>query len=148
MLFRRIHVRWAEFNGCALLLIFSAIFSVLPVNAEQELLLQLPRQENSIKVSPKRCIALHQGQKCYQKIRLEWIVDRVGDYCLYQNNIEKPLSCWADSNSGKIKINFKSKSNTDFTLTDNQKNVVAQVTVRVAWVYAKKKKQAGGWRLF
>lgn len=98
---------------------------------------------------PNRCVALHQGQVCYQNIVLSWHADHASEYCLYQQQAEQPLHCWQAVSSGQYLYAFASDSSVQLTLMDTQtKAVVAETVVDVAWVYKANTRRQTHWRLF
>lgn len=100
-------------------------------------------------VKPIRCIALRQGQVCYQKITFNWRTEQTGSYCLYAKEQKEALKCWEQSSSGTYKMDFQSDSSTLFVLqNEKNKEVVANTSITVAWVYKSRKPQKSTWRLF
>jgi len=98
---------------------------------------------------PNRCVALHQGQVCYQDIVLSWQVDQASEYCLYQQHAEQPLHCWQTVFSGQYRYAFASDSSVKLQLVNTQtKTVVAETLVEVAWVYKANTRRKTHWRLF
>ncbi len=105
--------------------------------------------EVSLKTKPSRCVALRQGQVCYQKVTLNWQAEVPGDYCLFEENSNSLLQCWSQSTSGKVKIPFKSDKDIRFTLRQKStQRILTEATVIVAWVYKTSKQPRSSWRLF
>ena len=108
-------------------------------------------EEDDIKfsVKPSRCIALHEGQECYQRLSFSWQTSQPGTYCLIQENQAKPLHCWNNSESDRYRFELKSKHKTTFYIVNTQKRSLAKVDVKVSWVYKKSKsKRSENWRVF
>lgn len=98
---------------------------------------------------PNRCVALHQGQVCYQDVVLSWHVDQASEYCLYQQHAEQPLHCWQAVSSGQYRYAFASDSSVKLQLVNTQtKTLVAETLVEVAWVYKANTRRKTHWRLF
>ncbi|WNO08646.1 DUF3019 domain-containing protein [Teredinibacter sp. KSP-S5-2] len=103
---------------------------------------------------PKRCIALHRGQVCYQKIDMQWHYPdaQTTKICLYEVSEAQPIECWIKLSKGKIRINFESAHDKVYQLREGQK-VLAESLVSVAWVYGgnqnkKIDKRRRSWRIF
>lgn len=103
---------------------------------------------------PKRCIALHKGQVCYQKIDMQWHYPgaQTAQICLYEVSETQPIECWIKLTKGKIRVNFESAHDKVYQLREGQK-VLAESLVSVAWVYGgdrnkKVDKRRRSWRIF
>lgn len=102
-----------------------------------------------LQLKPSRCVALHQGQMCYQTIQLLWSAPQAGNYCLYQQDVEQPLHCWQNVNAGEYRYEFSSDTSVQLQLVNSQtKTVVAQTGLEVAWVYKTNTRRQTHWRLF
>jgi len=135
-------------------LIILLLAQSLPVNAQSD------KQENAqvdapaaaaalLQLKPNRCVALHQGQVCYQTVQLFWSAPQAGVYCLYQQHSEQPLHCWQDVNAGEYRYEFASDASVQLHLVNEQtKNIVAQAGLQVAWVYKSNTRRETHWRLF
>ena len=135
-------------------LIILLLAQSLPVNAQSD------KQENAqvdapaaaaalLQLKPNRCVALHQGQVCYQTIQLLWSAPQAGHYCLHQENVAQPLHCWQSVNAGEYSYEFASDASVQLQLVDAQtKTVVAQAGLEVAWVYKANTRRQTHWRLF
>ncbi len=107
--------------------------------------------ENSInfKAKPSKCVALHKGQTCYQKITLTWSALPPGEYCLTHKTTIEPLTCWKGSNLTQYHWSFESNQSETLNIYDNTKKLaVGHVKIKLATVYKHRKKSHGGWRLF
>ncbi|TVZ37934.1 Protein of unknown function (DUF3019) [Alteromonadaceae bacterium 2753L.S.0a.02] len=119
-----------------------AILVVQPVFAQQ-------RETQVLSVTPNRCIALRQGQYCYQKLKFKWQVEESHDYCLYVSDDPNPLVCWQGTKLASYEHDFKSLQDRTFSLRDETSGVqLDEVIIDVAWVYKSSKKVSTGWRLF
>jgi len=151
-------VRLLFIVGCSLFGIGGIIFLLLalsiPVNAQSD------KQDNMqvnapvaeavlLQLKPNRCVALHQGQVCYQDVQLLWSAPHVGHYCLHQQNVAQPLHCWQNVNAGEFRYEFASDASVQLQLVNAQtKTVVAQAGLEVAWVYKANTRRQTHWRLF
>lgn len=99
-------------------------------------------------VTPKSCVALHKGQKCYLEVTFNWQA-KLNNYCLVNNTQNQIMKCWSDKNSGQYSFDFQSTQSNDFSLQlqDSNKDV-AHAQIVVAWVYKSKKRSKSSWRLF
>lgn len=138
-------------------LLFIIVLSVLAVrvNAQPATSESAPVAEAVVveavllQLKPSRCVALHQGQVCYQNIQLLWSTPQVGHYCLYQQHAGEPLHCWENVNAGEYLYEFSSDESVQLQLVDAQtKAVVAQAGLEVAWVYKANTRRQTHWRLF
>ncbi len=102
-----------------------------------------------LKVSPKRCIALRKGQKCYLEVTFSWQHPQVSNYCLVNTTRNKILKCWQQQEKGEFDFDFQSTLTNDFALRQPKSSVdLAQATIPVAWVYKSSKRAKSTWRLF
>jgi len=105
--------------------------------------------ENQLKIKPTRCIALHEGQVCYQTLTISWTADLADTYCLYQQTNKAPLMCWENVASGKVRYEFEGNASQKFVLSRKQDNKpIAEFTLEVAWVYDASSRRESHWRVF
>ena|GEM_PF-729794 len=98
---------------------------------------------------PERCVALHKGQTCYQKINFNWSVDISGDYCLVEYTSNDIIECWKNSKQGSLKYDMQSTTDLLFYLIEEKtRERIASVKLTVAWVYKKNRQRQTTWRLF
>lgn len=118
--------------------------SCLPVSA-QEPAQALPE----LLIKPTRCIALHQGQTCYQKLTIRWRTSISGDYCLYQKGKDQAIFCWQPAAEGSLVYEFSSDTTQTLQLI-NMKNrqAISETAIQVAWVYNANTRRKTHWRLF
>jgi len=133
--------------GCGIILLFMSL--CLPVQANEEFSTTLNVSAPSLEVVPQRCVALHQGQICYQSASLVWRAPEKGHYCLYISNTPASLQCWKNEKTGSFIHDFQSPNTLTFRLRNmkTQQDLV-QTQLNVAWVYGNKKRQRSSWRLF
>lgn len=105
--------------------------------------------EAELSIHPAHCVALHQGQVCYQNIRIEWSAGQEGDYCLYWALSEQPLQCWDASSAGEFEYDFQSPRSVTFSLRASRPGGgEIDSEMRVAWVHKARKRRRLNWRLF
>lgn len=105
--------------------------------------------DNILRIKPARCIALHQGQVCYQTLKIEWQADVEDSYCLYQQDNKTPLLCWDNMAAGRGSYEFEGASTRKFILVRKRDNkALAEVPVEVAWVYDSSSRRESHWRIF
>ncbi|WP_331346008.1 DUF3019 domain-containing protein [Cellvibrio sp. UBA7661] len=102
----------------------------------------------SVLLTPVRCVALHQGQMCYQKVQVSWSSEQVGNYCLYVDDQPEPLHCWQAQAQGNYAYEFASAQSQVLQLKNAQQQLLAQATMEVAWVYKSNTRRKTHWRLF
>ena len=103
----------------------------------------------TLKVTPKPCVALYKGQKCYLEVTFSWQHPQLSNYCLVNTTRNKILKCWQQQATGEFEFDFQSTLTNDFSLRKHDSTVdLAQVTIPVAWVYKSSKRAKSTWRLF
>lgn len=123
---------------------FSLAMSLLPPGAAAA-----APEPAGFSAQPDRCIALHQGQVCYQQVTFNWNTPSSGEYCLFQLELPEALTCWNGNQQTSQRIDFASSSSLVYQIRGRGQNeVVSQVTVEVAWVYRSSRKSFSRWRLF
>ena len=102
-----------------------------------------------LSIKPDRCVALREGQDCYQGLVIRWSGKAVGHYCLLEGVDKKMLKCWEESKTGVLKYDFQASKSTSFSLVVMPEgNLIASTTMQVSWVYKARKRQRMNWRLF
>lgn len=102
-----------------------------------------------LEISPKQCVAVHQGKDCYVDITIAWQTDVVGNYCLYSTEQTKPLQCWHKVTNILFKKEVVSNKNVTFSLKkQNTIQVLATGQLNMAWVYKKNVRSHASWRMF
>lgn len=100
-------------------------------------------------VQPDKCIALHQGQVCYQDLKFSWRTPAGAEYCLYEVSQTTAVICWTGNELASHTMEFASASSTVYEIrVRNSNTVISAVTVEVAWVYRANRKSFTRWRLF
>lgn len=106
-------------------------------------------QSAQLHIKPNRCVALHQGQVCYQTVQLTWSANQSGHYCLYQESADAPIFCWQGVAAGQHHYEFASATSVQLHLVNlPTKTPVATATIEVAWVYKANTRRKTHWRLF
>lgn len=104
----------------------------------------------ALNIKPHKCVALHQGQVCYQKISVAWYSknqqETAEEYCLYIKNNAEAEYCASES-SGYV-YQFSGKSDTVFELKNSAGEIVASRDIKVVSVYKGRRRSTTGWRLF
>lgn len=141
---RRPPIRRLFFGAFALVLVFVNTHAV--AEEKPAALSALPTQ---LQAKPNRCVALHQGQVCYQNVQLIWHAGQTGHYCIYQQLAEAPLHCWQDAAAGEYFYAFASEVPVQLQLVNTRtKTPVAEITIEVAWVYKSSSRRKTHWRIF
>ncbi len=106
-------------------------------------------QKMFLKIEPNRCIALRQGQTCYQKLTFRWFTPKGDDYCLYQLPSDQPVLCWHGNEILSYKDSFQFERSTVYQIRAKGENTpLVESNVKVAWVYKTTRKNYSEWRLF
>ena len=105
--------------------------------------------DNYLLIKPARCIALHQGQTCYQKLSISWQADAVETYCLYAPENKLPHLCWENLAQGKGVFEFEGSTTQKLILMRKRDaKPIADFTIQVAWVYDSSSRRESHWRIF
>jgi hypothetical protein len=105
--------------------------------------------EAGFTVQPDKCIALHQGQVCYQDLEFNWQTPAGAEYCLYEVSQPQAVVCWTGEQLRSHNFEFASAASTLYQIRMMGSDVVlSEVTVEVAWVYRANRKSFTRWRLF
>jgi len=106
-------------------------------------------QLTQLKVTPKPCVALRKGQKCYLEVTFSWQHPEISNYCLVNSTTNKTIKCWRQQTKGQYSFDFQSRLSNDFALRKQESSVdIARTTIPVAWVYKSSKRAKSTWRLF
>ncbi|AWB66386.1 hypothetical protein C2869_08070 [Saccharobesus litoralis] len=108
----------------------------------------MAEQKDYLAVEPQRCIALKEGQMCYQTVMFAWQAKQADDYCLVSLTKRRALYCWEAASQGKLEFEVQGKVNQEFALVDGDGRYISQTQVEVAWVYGNRKHRQSSWRLF
>ena len=119
------------------------IFTLLLVTGQN-----LFADTESLKVSPQKCVALKQGNICYQDIGIKWQSPEIGHYCLYLETRNEPLKCWENADSGQFSFEFSESDSSRISLrNENSNELLGESRIEVKWVY-KSKRKSTSWRVF
>jgi hypothetical protein len=100
-------------------------------------------------VQPERCIALNRNQVCYQRLTFRWQTAPGARYCLHQEDLAAPLVCWTGAEQSSHAAEFASNRNVSYRIRrEGEQEILAAVTVEVAWVYQSNRKSFSRWRMF
>lgn len=99
--------------------------------------------------TPNQCVALNQGQVCFQELTLVWRSTIPGDYCVRSSQFDDALACWQGEQEGQLALSVEAKESVLFSLNRQKTDEkLAEALMRVAWVYKQKRKKMMSWRLF
>lgn len=105
-----------------------------------------------LSLKPERCVALNEGQTCYQNVTVNWQSRVPANYCLFEESSKTPIVCWENAIEGEVKVEFASETNQTYRLylskTPTKKDLAAETEMVVTWVYSDTKKRRNRWRLF
>jgi hypothetical protein len=102
-----------------------------------------------LQVTPKPCVALRKGQKCYLEVTFSWRHQKADNYCLVNSTTNKTMKCWHQQTKGEFSFDFQSKLSNNFALRKQKSTTdLARTRIPVAWVYKSSKRAKSTWRLF
>jgi len=102
-----------------------------------------------LNANPVTCVALHKDQVCFQQITLSWSQLAPGDYCLYIEDVKRPLTCWFDNTLNSFVHEYESADSIRYELREGSSDdSMATVSVNTSWVYRTGRRSSSGWRLF
>ncbi|EWH08393.1 hypothetical protein DS2_17667 [Catenovulum agarivorans DS-2] len=107
--------------------------------------------EHTMQATPARCVALHQGQTCYQLVDISWQLNSIGSYCLFISSSTEALTCWQQNSQqqGVYKYDVQSAEDVVFSIKDMKSlQTVMQLRFEIAWVYNQSQQRRSTWRLF
>lgn len=143
VLLQRLQIRRLFFIACVFVLTFANAYVVADAPGTPAGPL------TQLQSKPNRCVALHQGQVCYQNVQLLWRAAQASDYCIYQQQAEAPLHCWKSAIEGEYFYAFASETPVQLQLVNvRTKASVAETTIEVAWVYKSSSRRKTHWRIF
>ena len=103
----------------------------------------------TLSVEPARCIALQQGQLCFADLKFKWTTEGEGEFCFFENEKSKPLICWQGNTVTSYERKIKSRKNIKYEIRSMPSNEsLAQVQVKISWVYKSNNSSTSRWRLF
>jgi hypothetical protein len=132
--------------------LFSLFTIVLPLTSFHSVASESANNQRKVQflnVNPERCVALRQGQICYQEIKFTWQALTPARLCLYDEESTTPIKCWKGKNKGSYSMDFQSSTSRSYILkNEDSKEKIAATKFIVAWVYGNKKRRRTSWRLF
>jgi len=109
-------------------------------------------QDINFQVEPGRCISLHRGQLCYQRLNMTWNTVPGLEYCLGELQSAATfdsLVCWTGNELLMQEVEFQSNSDVTYQIRlRDEQTVLAELLVEVAWVYKTGRTTFSRWRLF
>jgi len=142
-------------KSCLTMAIFLLIVCLfISISAKADTVKSITTPSNSsqlaqLKVTPKPCVALHKGQKCYLEVTFSWQHPQASNYCLVNTTINKTIRCWKQQTEGEFSFDFQSKQSNNFALRHQESAIdIASTAIPVAWVYKSSKRAKSTWRLF
>lgn len=98
---------------------------------------------------PKNCVTLNEGRTCFAKVTLMWRVANADKVCVVEKKQQHVLHCFNHLQDvvGEFHFEFESNSTQRYQLVDSQKNVLAETSVEVNWVYEATPRKRR-WRVF
>jgi Protein of unknown function (DUF3019) len=128
-------------------LLFFAVNASLMLFASPSLGIEADAAQLTVK--PARCIALHEGQTCYQTLKMMWSTSVADSYCFLEKNRPSPSICWDDAATGKGTFEFSGITSSEFQLIRKRDSkIMAEFNVEVAWVYDASSHRMSHWRIF
>ncbi len=132
--------------------VFSLCAIILPLTSFQSMASETTNNQRKIQflnVNPERCVALRQGQVCYQEIKFTWQAFTAAHLCLYDEESITPIKCWKGKSQGSFEMDFQSSTSRSYILrNEDSQEKIATAKFIVAWVYGNKKRRRTSWRLF
>jgi len=133
-----------RFNTWITLLLFSFVSITALANNEKS------EQESVIEFSikPLVCIVKKPGDACSMTATVSWQSATVINSCLYQG-ITK-VACWLNKKKVKAVIEINIEENMEYTLRDDNHQIIAQQLITINSSLAKKyrRRLRAGWSLF
>ena len=106
-------------------------------------------KEEQLAVTPLRCVALRQGQICYQGVTFRWHQPEVGNYCLVELSSSDNIKCWSNVKTGEIDFDFQSDRSLTYGIRKiDEKTHLSSVNITVSWVFKSSKRPKASWKLF
>lgn len=105
------------------------------------------RADTYFSVKPQKCVALHKGQTCYQKLKFHWNSTNQ-NLCLFRKGEEKPLHCASNDKPVSYHYELAASEGSYFELRNASDESVATLFVDVVSVYKGKRRATTGWRIF
>jgi hypothetical protein len=121
-----------------------------PRAGENSALDSAPQQMGaSFELKPARCVALHEGQACYAKLRFNWQLAQPRAVCIKLSDSAQSMNCWPVAQQGIWQVEFESERSREFLLVERDSEIVlGRASFTVAWVYDAKSRRQSHWRIF
>ena len=106
-------------------------------------------KESELAVTPIRCVALRQGQVCYQEVTFRWHQPEVGNYCLVELPTLKIIKCWSQVKTGEVSFDFQSDRSLTYGIHKMGEQIdLSTASITVSWVFKSSKRPKSSWKLF
>ncbi len=137
---------WLLYAGMVFILSFS---EMVLASAGATTFASVASEGDTLNIKPSRCIALHEGQVCYQTLKIHWVAAQQDTYCLHVQGENTPLLCWENSTTGSGRYEFESNKTQQFLLLRKRDGkLVSSFSIEVAWVYDANSHRKSHWRVF
>ncbi|MFT4653569.1 MAG: hypothetical protein ACI82S_001221 [Patiriisocius sp.] len=106
-------------------------------------------KDNELVGIPLRCVALRQGQFCYQEVIFKWHQAEVGNYCLVELSSLNNIKCWSQVKTGEVDFDFQSDKSLTYGIRKKNEQInLSTTTITVSWVFKSSKRPKSSWKLF
>ena len=106
-------------------------------------------KEEQLAVTPLRCVALRQGQICYQGVTFRWHQPEVGNYCLVELSSSDNIKCWSNVKTGEVEFDFQSDKSLSYGIQQvDEPTNLSTARITVSWVFKSSKRPKASWKLF
>lgn len=106
-------------------------------------------KDNELVGIPLRCVALRQGQVCYQEVIIKWHQAEMGNYCLVELSSLNNIKCWSQVNTGEVNFDFQSDTSLTYGIRKKDEQInLSTTTITVSWVFQSSKRPKASWKLF
>lgn len=83
---------------------------------------ELPQLEFSLK--PHLCVLSEDEDACFDQLQVSWKAPEKMSLCLYQGELDQPLKCWYQAQSGQHKFILSATQNVAFHLRASDDNTL------------------------
>lgn len=133
----------------AILMLFFTVLNTFDIKSAYSQEKSNATSELAFSLKPIRCVTLHQGQACYQKLDFTWNTPGETRFCLFDATHSIEILCWNGNELSSHSMAFESDINIIYQIRADVKDVVLkEITVEVAWVYKSRRSNSSRWRLF
>lgn len=128
--------------------LFFSMFIYLSLCVSNTYAADTSHNDNALDITPKRCVALRQGQICYQEVTFTWKQLQIGNYCLVELPTKQVLKCWQQVREGEFNFDFQSSQSKSFALRNKgQEQNLSEAQITVSWVFKSSKRPKSSWKL-